>query len=71
MLEFYLQTLADLAHLPDDAPEDVRELMEGALFLEQFFLRECDLDEGQCIERVRSFKKFAADVRSGAARRVQ
>jgi hypothetical protein len=74
MLEFYLQTLADLAQLPDDAPQDMRELMEGALFLTQFSPRESsDLDESQCIGKGQELQKMAEEIRSGrcASRRVQ
>ena len=45
--------------------------MEAALLSNFSCVSSSDLDESQCIERVRSFKKFAEEIRSGAVRHVQ
>ncbi len=59
--EIYLQQLTDLARLPDDAPEEMRELMDGALALEQFCVLMAD-DPAPSIER---FRKMANEIKAG------
>jgi hypothetical protein len=64
-VELYLQQLTDLARLPDDAPQRVRELMEGALCLKKFFMLATeDPDESWCIGLVNSFRKMAEDIKA-------
>jgi hypothetical protein len=65
MSDPYLQALTDLARLPDDAPGFVRDLMEGALELERFYMLSAQNDE-QRNNIIRRFVRVSEVLRSGA-----
>ena len=65
MSDPYLQALADLARLPDDAPSFVRDLMEGTLELERFYMLSAQNDE-QRNNIIRRFIRVSEVLRSGA-----
>src|ERR1700722_18872360 len=64
-LEPYLRALSDLSLLPDDAPGFVRDLMEGTLELERFYMLSAQNDE-QRNNIIRRFVRVSEVLRSGA-----
>ena len=65
MSDPYLQALADLASLPDDATGFARDLMEGTLALERFYMLSAENDE-QRNNIIRRFVRVSEVLRSGA-----
>ena len=64
MSDPYLQALADLARLPDDAPGFARDLMEGTLALERFYMLSAQNEE-QRNQIIRRFVRVSEALRSG------